>query len=797
MDRNQPSRVRPGFVLSWLLLLASVYMLTYSALPQSTDTLRIFDAASSFARYGDIARDETIWIEPPQFFDDGLPYPIIQYEQNEPLIVFAGAALYQLADVMPGLGYAHGVWLLNIGVALGCVLFFYAYARVLHYEAHIAALGAVVLGIGTGLWVYTTTLFREPLVMLWLLLCALAIEQFRRRQQVRGWGWLLLAMVAFALAYFTKNSALFALPGLLILTLPGALLPDARRLRRVWDLVLVALLALFVVSIFNGDVYRFLVNLTRPVLDALDARPQIGRTALHTYLFSIGGSLWGTSPILLLGLPGSWLLLRGGQRRLLWAVLAIVVGYAVGHALLAGVHWFGGLSWPPRFLIPVLPFAMALALPTLRWVWQGKRRWLAQAAVLLLALYSVVIQAIGAVSFFGTYVDYLPPEANGLYEWLPGLNTVEYLRWLILPRTWESLGFDIAWTRIGSPLPVIYLLLIALALVLVWARNRRWMRWGVLLGWGVLAVITALGLRSLHENDPLYWAHKSALFDVLAIVEAEAEDGEPLLLADNTYSRFIMNYHDLDRVRPLVLGFPPGEAPSDIAPPRLESDYPPELLENYAPRAIDFLAGHHERIWLLAPNSEFLPWAVRPVERYLGENYFLLREYRTDDPTVRLLLYSTVRAPNRYEFRLPEQTSDLRYGEAIDLLGYTLPEGARYAPGDILPVTFFWQALEPTTRDAVVAWFLAPADDRTLPIQGFDSAPDAGFRRTFTWTPSEVIYDNRALQLPKDLPAGEYRIWVLLYEAGSGGVQRLSVSGGEIRDDDIGVLPVPIHIEAR
>ncbi len=798
MFRQSLSRVRPGFILSCLLLVAAAYLLTYSATPQSTDTLRIFDAASSRARYGDIARDETISIEAPQVFDSGLPYPIIFYEEKESLTIEVAAFLYAVADAVPGVGYVHVVWLMNILVGLGCVLLFYTLALSLGYDQAVSMWGALLLGCGTGLWVYATTLFREPLVMLFLLGCAVSLEGSRHGQFWQRLSGFASAVVMFYFAYSTKNSALFAIPSLLIFALPPARLPNLKLLRRFWDVVLLVAIAMLIGAIFSQDVYAALVLPVYDQLAALNFTPPLVRPALHTYLISIGGSLWAMSPVLLLALPGAWLLVQQGKRRVLWATVAMIAGYAIGHAVLTGVHWFGGLSWPPRFLIPVLPFALLLVLPVLRWFVERKRAYLLKGTVLLLMLHSVVIQVIGAISFFGNYVEYLPPEANGLYEWLPGLNSVEYLRWLILPRTWNTVGFDVAWARINNAvIPSVLLLLLTFSLLLIWQRKQRWSFWGAVAGWIALLVTSFVGLRTLYGEDPLFWADKQALFDVLNVVEQEARDGEPLLLADDTYSRFILNYFDIEQARPIVLGFQPGEAPSDIASPRVVSDYPPELLELYVPRAIDFLAEHHERIWLLASNSEFLPWAVRPVERYLGENYYLVQQYRTDDPTVRLLLYSTVRAPNRYELRLPQQTTDLQYGDAINLLGFTLPNGTDYAPGDVLPITLFWQAQDIPQQESVVAWFLVADGEPSTPIQGFDSVPDAGFRSVLSWHPGEVVYDNRALQLPTDLPLGVYRIWVLMYAVGSGGQQRLPVVGDETIDGEIGVLPVWVSIEAN
>lgn len=193
MNRHFLSRVQPGFVLSWLLLVACAYLLTYSASPQSTDTLRIFDAASSLARYGDLARDETISIEPPQLFNSGLPYPIIFYDEAEAMTVLVASVLYQIADLVPGVGYVHVVWLLNIFVGLGCVLLFYLLALSLGYDRTISAWGALLLGCATGLWVYSATLFREPLVMFWLLLCAVLLERSRHASLLRRLLWWLLA----------------------------------------------------------------------------------------------------------------------------------------------------------------------------------------------------------------------------------------------------------------------------------------------------------------------------------------------------------------------------------------------------------------------------------------------------------------------------------------------------------------------------------------------------------------------------------------------------------------------------
>lgn len=776
-----------------MLCVVSAHLLTYSAAIQSVDTLRVFDAASSLARYGDVRRDESLSLEPPEILPDPSrsDYPIIPYEQGEPLVIWAASQFYRLGDSL-GLGLAHSTWLLNIVVSLGVVWLFYHYARALQYHLWTALLGAAALGLATGVWVYSKTLFREPLVMLLLLLGAYSLERWRQQGVVRGGHFALVGGLAFVGAYFSKNSALLALPALLLIPLP---LPwDRRAVRRLTDGMLLLGGLLLTLLAFSPAAFDALAI---PVLERVGFRPAVlefTQTALHSYLFSVGGSLWGTSPVLLLAIPGVLLALRRGQRRLVWVAGLAVAGYAVGHALLTDAHWFGGVSWPPRFLIPVLPFAMLGVLPALEWLVTARRAYLWYALAIVLVLYSVGIQIIGALSFVVGYGALLPPEAGGLYEWGGGLNQVAYLRWVLLPQAWAQLGLDVAWARIGMPVfALAYVLVIGFALLGAAFHKRRSGQAAFVLAVVLLLGNTSVYLATLREDDPLFWAHKPQLQEVLQIVSDQAADGEPLVLADETYQRFILNYFDLDHVRPIVLGFQPGEAASESEPPRVRTDFPPQMLDLVAPRALDFLALQHERLWLLAHNSVYIPWAVRPVERYLTETYYPLREFTTDDPTVRLLEYSAVLAPDRYGFRLPEHLTDLRYGGVMHLMGVTLPSGTNYVPGEVVPITLVWTTDAALTEDYIVAWFIAEENGAFPPIQGWDSMPNGGFAPTSTWQPGEIVFDNRAIELPAETPAGAYNVWVLVYPAG-GDSTRLEARGATVLEGTVGVLPLQLSV---
>jgi hypothetical protein len=74
--------------------------------------------------------------------------------------------------------------------------------------------------------------------------------------------------------------------------------------------------------------------------------------------------------------------------------------------------------------------------------------------------------------------------------------------------------------------------------------------------------------------------------------------------------------------------------------------------------------------------------------------------------------------------------------------------------------------------------------------------PVWGFEPTSGWQPGRLVLDNRALQLPQNLAAGTYQIWVVLYPAGTGGTVRLAVSGAEVIDGTIGVIPIDLTMTA-
>ncbi len=792
MPQNQHSmnRVSLGLFISVLFCLMSVYLITYSGRIESSDSLLVVDATSSLVHFGDTRRDESLWQEAPRNIDADNPFPFGVYNFQEPLVAYTSAIPASFTKNIPTLGFVHTTWLLNIfTISLSGALFFYL-ARLLNYDTRTAIIGALGLGLGTILWAYSKTLFRDPLVVMFLLLTVIFLEHWRKKY--RHVWWLIPAGLAMLGAYYAKNSSIVAIPALVIWILPDW--KPHTLIAIILDSLLAFGLIIFVLIAFNQTAFDEFTYIMKQFI-SFDAR--FVQTAFHSYLFSIGGSIWGTSPILVIGFIGGIMLAWQNQRRLLWSILALILAYAMGHALLSGVHWFGGLSLPPRFMLATIPFAMLLTLPVIDWVLKSQQIiWKILFSVL--ALFSIAVQIIFSVSLLDAYPELIPQEANGLVEWLPGLNQVEYLRWVLLPQSWASLGWDTAWSWINAEYIMLGFVIIAIAsgLAICLPKYRIWLN--IIIGIA-LSVFTLFSFQTLYWEDTRYWADTPELFEVLSILEREADPVEPLFLAgsaDVTYERFILNYNSLTNIRPIVLGFAQGERTSPSDTPTIVSDFNSDRINVTMLRYLDHVASFQDRMWWLAHNSEFMDWSIRPEERYLTENYYLLNDYRIgNSTTVRLLEFSTVQAPNRFSFTLPENRSDFRFGEHITLKGYDLPSGVNYTVGDTVAITFYWQTDEVIETDYTVSWFLVNSESAYPAIQGVDSVPDGRFAPTLLWEANQVVFDNRAIEIPHDAPAGVYQIWLRLYVTGSGGENKLTVSGGDTFEDTTAILPITITVQ--
>ena len=236
--------------------------------------------------------------------------------------------------------------------------------------------------------------------------------------------------------------------------------------------------------------------------------------ALYGYLLSPGKGLFLYSPPLLLAVPGlraAWRRQRG-ETAFLLAVMAAVI-------LVSGTYliWHGGYSWGPRYLVPLTPLVLLLAVPWLADALGRGRVWLRGALFAMLVASGCFVQFLGAAFYWDHYIrvlvsvqeqtggaawsaDYLP---DGYY--VPQFSPVSGHWWLLrhYARNDPDLDRDAPWKLLLNR---------RIDLAPQWARLRiDW--WGLDwlggtptasgMGWMIIgllgagALLSAAGLRRL------------------------------------------------------------------------------------------------------------------------------------------------------------------------------------------------------------------------------------------------------------------------------------------------------------
>jgi uncharacterized membrane protein len=117
--------------------------------------------------------------------------------------------------------------------------------------------------------------------------------------------------------------------------------------------------------------------------------------------------------------------------------------------------------------------------------------------------------------------------------------------------------------------------------------------------------------------------------------------------------------------------------------------------------------------------------------------------------------------------------ADADFGGQVRLLGMR--------PTSSTKLVLFWQAITGMETDYTIFVHVLDADGETL--VNADHLPP---RPTHEWRPGQVVPDRVTLTLPPDLPAGDYRIEVGLYDASDPTLPRLSLDDGS--DDRVTFL---------
>jgi hypothetical protein len=178
---------------------------------------------------------------------------------------------------------------------------------------------------------------------------------------------------------------------------------------------------------------------------------------------------------------------------------------------------------------------------------------------------------------------------------------------------------------------------------------------------------------------------------------------------------------------------------------------------------------------VVAAVSNRIPKYLPDYMEWVKQHYLGRFHYGEDD----LYVAKANTTPN------PEYPIQAEFERGVRLLGYSLgSQNAR--PGDRLTLVLYWQPL--TTLDKDYTIFVHLRDARNSTQVTADHRPYDGIVPTTHWAAGAVVKDVVWLDLPTDLPAGEYRLWAGMYRLDT--MERLPVMGDTSGENgiDLGVI---------
>jgi hypothetical protein len=381
------------------LFLLSIYLLTYSGQFHSSDGQAMFAVTESLVRRGDYDINQLLWMGQQQG-TYGLGGEL--YCRKGIATSLFSLPLAWLGLVVPSWGMVQTTLLFNAVVTALTAILVYLYVNRLGYPASTSLVLSLVFGLATLAWPYAKYFFSDPLASLGLFAAAYFLLRYRDSGQTSNALW---AGTSLGLAVATRFANIITLPlfGLLLLAYigtrnkgQGPVLSGAEGIRDkplplipyplppIFAFALPLALTALLLGGYNyaryGDVlqtgYLPQEKFSTPWLEGISG-----------LLVSPGRGLFPYAPVLLVSLLAIPAFVK---RHRLEAALALLI--SASYVLLYGrwFFWHAGYAWGPRFLVPLVPFAIILMAPLVEKL-SGKG-WLAFTS---LCLVSVAIQILG------------------------------------------------------------------------------------------------------------------------------------------------------------------------------------------------------------------------------------------------------------------------------------------------------------------------------------------------------------------------------------------------------------------
>lgn len=779
------------------VFLATIYLFTYQGYPVSTDELTLFDATESMAnRQDDISnitfnypsvvynnlKLEATYVENRQ--EAGSIFTRTQYEPLHPIL---STPFLRLAQSSNAIGQVHSVWLFNI-LIIPLIAIILALFALEQGSSNFVAWGTgLIFGLGTMVWPYAQTYFREPLNSLFILLTLIyAIKYYEAPEKTAKKVQLLsITFAFFALSLLVKSSSFGIFPSLVLLILPSYSQLKHYKREMLWASIigLVGAIALLKINQELGLLsHRFTWNYWEQRLFT-NASIDFVLKSLFGYHFSFGRSIWLFSPLLLIGFWGAYLLSKQNKLRLVVAIYLVVIVAPIAYGLTHKGMWWGALGYGPRFMVPFIPILMIPVIPALDEIQQKSTPVFWKIATIAIILLSIVIQIMSIIVPLKSYYAYLA-------EHHINVNTTAIWEW-----EWSHLGVELDLLSAISPINTwqeyalnstqilglfAFLLLSSAILMYIHFTNKLTNRHRLLLGVGVslLWIFTVVySLYNLRE-DPRYIINREGLAELIEELEVEAEPDDIIFLENPTWRLLFMNNFD-SRAMVVTLPYPPGEYTNPNDTPQISTTDPGEAVGPLGQAGLDEAAQTFQRQWIVISTGPFITYAQRPSERYMVDHHFPVMRLEPSQ-LARAILFDTTAAPTGD----PENMVNLKFMDQLELIGYDLPRGTEFQAGDIIPISLLWTVQSQLETDYNISVQLAQQDG--FPLVQRDGLFQDTFGYTSRWQVDETYRDNHGLMISDEIAPGTYQIQVIIYQWQNG--ERLQVYDNEEFIGDVAVL---------
>ena len=592
-----------------LALFVAIYSLSYSG-TFLTDDEHILASRTLSLAFDEQINDSRVYGNTRVFALANLsPEQAAQATNIEPLQELAGLPLACLAELIH-LGRVQTIFLLNIWLVALTALVVFGIVMMAGYSRKTALIVSLLFGLGTQVWVYTRTYFRDPLAMLCLALawaCAQRIIRNINNRRKAGASWLawvglFAALVAGVLA---KNTVTIAIPVLLaeIIVNTGRLSVLIHSLGKwtgkSWKKLLIfipvtlVLLILWLIVLPRLDLFArftpaYYISLVRFFFST--PHPNLLQ-ALAGPFISPGKSIFLYSPVLILSI---FALIR--HPRSVWSAWLYLCLLILGQALFYDSDWWGHRNWGLRFILPALPPLMIASAPVVeKWLQSVRSR----VDLVIISLVSILVQVIGILPLMlNYYVDVAnasPYISDYAAVWdLKYSPILWHMNWILFRKP-----FDLAAIRVGiSAVPVMLGFAVVILLVILGLGRVKW-HWLAPVALCTVMVLSVL-MVAVYAKDPDYYPSRKDLNAAQEIVAQKYLPGDLVLIKSYATPAWYywMNWGD-----PHV---PWTSLPYYFPKPDLITTYqqthdPAVAMDDVTLSLLRGIPGSYRRVWLVLP----------------------------------------------------------------------------------------------------------------------------------------------------------------------------------------------------